>query len=275
MTAWAGLIFRSNLIQQVKTQSIGFNYIIIKQVAPEDKDSYKGRCDYDENLKKWVITLNANDFFFFHDLRRILFHEFAHIFNHIDKETGVLKKRISGDVWYGEFYASEIEMMSMLGFKHINDERKITLKKKLVDKCYTKTLLQFLIDEQNDKLTSVKYEQELAKGITFDLVVSVVRAIMYQRGKANFVKKYVDESEIDKIPTSEIFEDFARNHFEDDDGKFASLLDDINLHFTKPLHEIDEDYFNKTMSNMLYILLYCNVPEYKSQKHLLQLKMRS
>ena len=178
---------------------------------------------------------------------------------------------MNDDVWYSEILASEIELMSLLGFKSVYEAKNIRLSKEVIYNSRVVTFKDFLEIEKRKYIDSI-YEQVNKNEITFDILVSLLRAITYFQGKVNFCKKYLirtDEVEF-VVSMSQELMTFAKTKFNDDDNEFSNLLDSLYTHFSRLASETSKTFINDTMNNMLYVLVYNHVPEYKAKKQTLK-----
>ncbi len=231
-------------------------------IVGADDDRYLGRCDFNEEIGMFVISIQESEYIYFHNLKRLFFHEFCHILDHYNPDTGGKKIDPTGlnQPWYTEIHASEVEMKALLGFSNIDEDRKTRVNKKVIFNNRYVTLEQFMVKNAMIMLESISYQLE-NEGVNFELVITLIRSIAYFHGKINFCQHYVI-GDIDKLRSYENeLGQFITDKFSNNDAKFKRLMTELKTNCIGLASNYDESYLNTLLYHMLVVLLYQSVPD--------------
>jgi len=243
---------------------------IIIEIAEED---YTGVCKYDGNLGKFRVGIDVSEIGYFHNLRKYFFHEFTHVLQGINYDGSIIpKEKKNKHIWYHEFEASEIEMMAMLGFENVNENKKLRLSKKVICDNYVTTVKDFLETRANICVMAITALIE-SNASDIEFILSIIRNMMYFRGFVNFCKRYLDKDSIEIMTKGNEIEMILCERLTDEDNELPELLNQLDKHFEN-YNNIRKETITNIMNKIFYVLLYNNVAEYKSQKKILQLKVK-
>jgi hypothetical protein len=164
-------------------------------------------------------------------------------------------------------------MRALLGFKRIDEKKKVRLARKLIYDNYITTLGEYIKIQADRYKGGLSYERE-CDGVTFSLIAGAVKATMYYRGIINFCKKHLYEELLEFIPDANEIERYILENFEDEDSEIPGIINELDTYFTSSLNDMSYDeneaYLGRTMTKMLTVLAYNNLPEYKPLKALLR-----
>jgi len=215
--------------------------IIIKTATTQEFD---GEVIFDERLNKFVATINNHHFATPYDIRPIFFHEFSHIVDKYDADTGGQRDNVNDVLWHSESYASQIEMMARLGFENINHQKEIDLSTKLTYMNKPVTLLEYFNIRITNSLESINEHNGTV--LTKLGIVLALRRISYYHGMINFCKDNLDSDSVAKLPSMSLLENFIKERI---------MCPTFAKEFSRLMKGIDDiDDISETVNQIYYLI---------------------
>ena len=226
------------------------------------KDKPYGTCDFCEKSNKFIITVHGDLTIFKHDWKPIFYHEFHHIYTNYDESTG--GENDHRTPWISEYLATEVELMALLGYNNIDEDKNISLSDKVRFRNKTVTLKEYIHREVEGYTKQITADFE--KSIDSSLVINIVRAFVYCRSKINFCRKHLEPLGI-AVPDMLEIENLIRKNIPNNysTGLLSILhsLDEHYIYYNRDNNSYTE--FEQTIKHIM-LLLMVNIPEYEQYK---------
>jgi predicted house-cleaning noncanonical NTP pyrophosphatase (MazG superfamily) len=212
-----------------------------------------GRCGYDKQLGKFVISMQGLDFHGKHDLIPMYFHEFTHIYDHYSPENDGPVDEKDDLKWATEFHASQIEMKKVLGYEKNDDNKPFRITSKVI---YDRKVIT--VSEYIDKLIK-EYLDDIREffrqGANEEANISIMVILGYTYGKISVLSTYIDESVINQIPGIIALNDYFRDISIYNDNDLSKQISRLNNYAYKYKDKGDLFEVNDIMREISMLLM--------------------
>jgi hypothetical protein len=227
-----------------------------------DDWSPAGRYRYDRILQRHVIEINKRETGRAFDMLDTLFHEFTHLMQAIDPDTGEHSGKPPESFYEGEYFAVQIQIKRMLGYGNVNENKAFDLNTNVIHNNHIMPLREYVDSQVGQYLENIGFHLQDRLIDQLQKHIRLTASLGYYYGTVSICAKCADERTIKQIPGVEKMERFIKTQMPGCQD-LARTIHEINAFVFNP--KINSDMTAaKRLFRELTLLLFAQTDEAKT-----------